>query len=118
MPPKTSREAVRNLLRLVALIESADQHLSTAVALVLLVPTALSMDVRMSMVLLVLGGLYVGIGRLVMKRTKEGLELTLRRPQPTDPPLLTCLPLFLSRQRALFDPRAAGSPLDGLLAMD
>ncbi|HZF07528.1 MAG TPA: helix-turn-helix transcriptional regulator [Thermoanaerobaculia bacterium] len=47
-----------------------------------------------------------------------GTELTLRRPQPTDPPLLTCLPLFLSRQRALLDPRAAGSHLDGLLAMD
>jgi hypothetical protein len=32
MPPKTSREAVRNLLGLVALIESADQHLFTAVS--------------------------------------------------------------------------------------
>ncbi|PDQ18574.1 cyclic beta-1,2-glucan ABC transporter [Mesorhizobium sanjuanii] len=53
-------------------LEFMRQHLSTAVALVLLVPTALSMDVRMSMVLLALGVLYVGIGRLVMRRTKAG----------------------------------------------
>ncbi|RWO58789.1 glucan ABC transporter ATP-binding protein/ permease [Mesorhizobium sp.] len=53
-------------------LEFMRQHLSTVVALVLLVPTALSMDIRMSMVLLALGALYVGIGRLVMRRTKEG----------------------------------------------
>ncbi|CCV06333.1 Beta-(1--_2)glucan export ATP-binding/permease protein ndvA [Mesorhizobium metallidurans STM 2683] len=53
-------------------LEFMRQHLSTAVALVLLVPTALSMDIRMSMVLLALGVLYVGIGRLVMRRTKAG----------------------------------------------
>ncbi|MER9661033.1 glucan ABC transporter ATP-binding protein/ permease [Mesorhizobium sp. M0159] len=53
-------------------LEFMRQHLSTAVALVLLVPTALSMDIRMSMVLLALGALYVGIGRLVMRRTKGG----------------------------------------------
>ncbi|TIS94191.1 MAG: glucan ABC transporter ATP-binding protein/ permease, partial [Mesorhizobium sp.] len=47
-------------------------HLSTAIALVLLVPTALSMDIRMSIVLLGLGVLYVGIGRIVMRRTKSG----------------------------------------------
>lgn len=47
-------------------------HLSTAIALVLLVPTALAMDVRMSIVLLGLGVLYVGIGRIVMRRTKSG----------------------------------------------
>ena len=47
------------------------QHLSTAVALVLLVPTAISLDLRMSMVLLVLGVLYVAIGRLVMRKTKR-----------------------------------------------
>ncbi|TPJ27995.1 glucan ABC transporter ATP-binding protein/ permease [Mesorhizobium sp. B2-7-2] len=47
-------------------------HLSTAIALVLLVPTALSMDIRMSVVLLGLGVLYVGIGRLVMRRTTSG----------------------------------------------
>nr|WP_210334746.1 glucan ABC transporter ATP-binding protein/ permease [Mesorhizobium mediterraneum] len=53
-------------------LEFMRQHLSTVVTLVLLVPTALSMDIRMSMVLLALGALYVGIGRLVMRRTKEG----------------------------------------------
>ncbi|WP_027168026.1 glucan ABC transporter ATP-binding protein/ permease [Mesorhizobium sp. WSM3224] len=47
-------------------------HLSTAIALVLLVPTALAMDIRMSIVLLGLGILYVGIGRIVMRRTKSG----------------------------------------------
>ena len=41
-------------------------------ALVLLVPTALSLDLRMSMVLVVLGALYVAIGRLVMHKTNEG----------------------------------------------
>lgn len=69
--------ALHTLLRAVETLfslwlEFMRQHLSTAVTLVLLVPTALSMDVRMSMVLLVLGVLYVGIGRLVMKRTKAG----------------------------------------------
>ena len=53
-------------------LEFMRQHLSTVVALVLLVPTAISMDIRMSMVLLALGALYVGIGRLVMRRTREG----------------------------------------------
>ncbi|PAQ05238.1 glucan ABC transporter ATP-binding protein/ permease [Mesorhizobium temperatum] len=53
-------------------LEFMRQHLSTVVALVLLVPTALSMDIRMSMVLLALGALYVAIGRLVMRRTREG----------------------------------------------
>ncbi|TPM36509.1 glucan ABC transporter ATP-binding protein/ permease [Mesorhizobium sp. B2-3-3] len=69
--------ALHTLLRAVETLfslwlEFMRQHLSTAVALVLLVPTAISMDVRMSGVLLALGMLYVGIGRLVMKRTKEG----------------------------------------------
>ncbi|RRI01316.1 glucan ABC transporter ATP-binding protein/ permease [Mesorhizobium tamadayense] len=53
-------------------LEFMRQHLSTVVALVLLIPTALSMDIRMSMVLLGLGALYLGIGRLVMRRTKAG----------------------------------------------
>jgi ATP-binding cassette subfamily B protein len=47
-------------------------HLATAVALVLLVPTAIAMDLRMSLVLVVLGILYFGISRFVMKKTKEG----------------------------------------------
>jgi ATP-binding cassette subfamily B protein len=69
--------ALHTLLRAVETLfslwlEFMRQHLSTAVALVLLVPTAISMDLRMSLVLLALGALYVGIGRLVMKRTKAG----------------------------------------------
>ena len=52
--------ALHTLLRAVETLfslwlEFMRQHLSTAVALVLLVPTALSMDLRMSLVLLALG---------------------------------------------------------------
>jgi ATP-binding cassette subfamily B protein len=47
-------------------------HLSTVVALALLIPTALTLDLRMSVVLIVLGALYFVIGRLVMRKTKEG----------------------------------------------
>ncbi len=69
--------ALHTLLRAVETLfslwlEFMRQHLSTAVALVLLIPTAISMDLRMSLVLMALGVLYVGIGRLVMKRTKAG----------------------------------------------
>ncbi|QLF68718.1 glucan ABC transporter ATP-binding protein/ permease [Peteryoungia desertarenae] len=53
-------------------LEFMRTHLATAVALTLLVPTALSMDVRMTAVLVVLAVLYVVIGRTVMNRTKEG----------------------------------------------
>ena len=53
-------------------LEFMRTHLATAVALTLLVPTALSMDVRMTAVLVVLAILYVAIGRTVMNRTKEG----------------------------------------------
>jgi ATP-binding cassette subfamily B protein len=53
-------------------LEFMRQHLSTFVALVLLVPTALSLDVRMSLVLVMLGTLYVVIGRLVMRKTSAG----------------------------------------------
>ncbi|MEP9388764.1 glucan ABC transporter ATP-binding protein/ permease [Mesorhizobium sp. KR9-304] len=53
-------------------LEFMRQHLSTFVALVLLVPTALTLDLRMSLVLVVLGALYVVIGRLVMRKTNEG----------------------------------------------
>jgi ATP-binding cassette subfamily B protein len=48
------------------------QHLTTAVALVLLVPAAISLDLRMSCVLVLLGIAYVVIGRLVMYKTKNG----------------------------------------------
>lgn len=69
--------ALHTLLRAVETLfslwlEFMRQHLSTAVALALLIPTAISMDLRMSLVLMGLGVLYVGIGRLVMKRTKAG----------------------------------------------
>ncbi|OLP56216.1 cyclic beta-1,2-glucan ABC transporter [Rhizobium rhizosphaerae] len=53
-------------------LEFMRQHLSTAVALILLVPTAFAMDYRLSLVLVVLGALYVVIGKVVMNRTKEG----------------------------------------------
>lgn len=53
-------------------LEFMRQHLTTAVALVLLVPTAISLDVRMAAVLLALGVLYVLIGRVVMQKTKDG----------------------------------------------
>jgi ATP-binding cassette, subfamily B, beta-glucan exporter len=53
-------------------LEFMRTHLATAVALVLLVPTALAMDWRLSCVLIVLGILYWIIGRTVMNRTKEG----------------------------------------------
>ena len=59
-------------------LEFMRQHLSTFVALVLLVPTALSLDVRMSMVLVLLGALYVVIGRLVMRKTNEGQKAVER----------------------------------------
>jgi ATP-binding cassette subfamily B protein len=69
--------ALHTLLRAVETLfslwlEFMRNHLTTAVALVLLVPTAISLDIRMSAVLLVLGILYVAIGRLVMHKTKEG----------------------------------------------
>ncbi|MDO9416650.1 glucan ABC transporter ATP-binding protein/ permease [Pararhizobium sp.] len=53
-------------------LEFMRQHLATAVALALLIPTAFAMDVRLSLVLLVLGGLYLIIGKVVMNRTKDG----------------------------------------------
>lgn len=53
-------------------LEFMRTHLATAVALVLLVPTAFSMDVRLSIVLVVLGVFYVIIGKVVMNRTQEG----------------------------------------------
>jgi ATP-binding cassette subfamily B protein len=53
-------------------LEFMRTHLATAVAIVLLVPTAISMDWRLSLVLLVLSVLYWIIGVTVMNRTKEG----------------------------------------------
>ncbi|MBB4065341.1 glucan ABC transporter ATP-binding protein/ permease [Gellertiella hungarica] len=53
-------------------LEFMRTHLATVVALALLIPTAFSMDYRLSAVLVVLGILYWIIGRIVMSRTKEG----------------------------------------------
>ncbi|CAD7023480.1 glucan export ABC transporter ATP-binding protein [Pseudorhizobium halotolerans] len=53
-------------------LEFMRTHLATAVALLLLIPTAFSMDVRMSIVLVLLSITYWMIGKMVMNRTKEG----------------------------------------------
>jgi ATP-binding cassette, subfamily B, beta-glucan exporter len=53
-------------------LEFMRQHLTTAVALILLIPAAISLDLRLSCVLLLLGIAYVAIGRLVMHKTKKG----------------------------------------------
>ena len=51
-------------------LEFMRQHLTTAVALVLLLPASLALDVRLSAVLVILGVSYVWIGRFVMQRTE------------------------------------------------
>jgi ATP-binding cassette subfamily B protein len=53
-------------------LEFMRQHLSTAVALMFMIPTALALDVRLSAVLVILGVLYFITGRVVMYRTKAG----------------------------------------------
>ena len=53
-------------------LEFMRQHLTTAVALVLLLPAAITLDIRMAAVLVLLGVAYVAIGRLVMHKTKRG----------------------------------------------
>ena len=53
-------------------LEFMRTHLATFIALVLLVPTAFVMDYRLSIVLLVLGVLYVLIGKVVMNKTRAG----------------------------------------------
>ncbi|MBB3976990.1 ATP-binding cassette subfamily B protein [Rhizobium azooxidifex] len=53
-------------------LEFMRTHLATAIALVLLVPTAFVMDYRLSLVLLVLGIAYVIIGKVVMNKTRGG----------------------------------------------
>jgi len=53
-------------------LEFMRQHLSTIIALLVLIPTALHMDTRLSMVLGVLAVLYLMIARLVMRKTKGG----------------------------------------------
>jgi len=53
-------------------LEFMRQHLTTIVALATLIPVAMNMDMRMSLVLIVLGVIYVMIGQLVMRKTKDG----------------------------------------------
>ncbi|SIR40712.1 ATP-binding cassette, subfamily B [Rhizobium sp. RU20A] len=53
-------------------LEFMRTHLATAVALVLLVPTAFAMDYRLSIVLVVLGISYVIVGKVVMDKTRDG----------------------------------------------
>jgi len=53
-------------------LEFMRQHLTTIVALALLIPTAISLDLRLSAVLLMLGAAYIAIGRLVTHKTKQG----------------------------------------------
>jgi glucan exporter ATP-binding protein len=53
-------------------LEFMRNHLTAAVGILLLIPTAISMDIRLSGVLVVLGIFYWLIGRLVMSRTKDG----------------------------------------------
>ncbi len=53
-------------------LEFMRTHLATFVAVALLIPTAFSMDIRLSFVLVGLGIFYWFIGKWVMNRTKEG----------------------------------------------
>lgn len=53
-------------------LEFMRQHLSTAVALVMLLPTAFVLDIRLTLVLIGLGAAYVMISRFVMQKTKDG----------------------------------------------
>lgn len=53
-------------------LEFMRTHLATFVALLLLIPTAIVMDLRLSFVLLGLGVVYWFIGKWVMSRTKDG----------------------------------------------
>ncbi|PWL17937.1 glucan ABC transporter ATP-binding protein/ permease [Falsochrobactrum shanghaiense] len=53
-------------------LEFMRQHLTTIVALAALIPVAMNMDMRMSLVLIVLGVIYIMVGQLVMRKTKDG----------------------------------------------
>jgi ATP-binding cassette subfamily B protein len=72
-----SSQTLHTLLRAVDTLfglwlEFMRQHLSTAVALLLLLPTALVLDFRLTLVLVALGASYVLISRFVMNRTRDG----------------------------------------------
>jgi len=53
-------------------LEFMRTHLATFVALALLIPTAISMDLRLSFVLMVLSVVYLMIGKVVMSKTRDG----------------------------------------------
>ncbi|KXF77582.1 cyclic beta-1,2-glucan ABC transporter [Paramesorhizobium deserti] len=53
-------------------LEFLRNHFSTVVGLAILVPTAMQMDMRLSLVLVILGVIYVMIGQLVTRKTKGG----------------------------------------------
>lgn len=52
-------------------LEFMRTHLVTAVSLILLIPTAIALDWRLSVVLFALGAAYIIIGRFVMRRTEQ-----------------------------------------------
>jgi glucan exporter ATP-binding protein len=52
-------------------LEFMRTHLVTAVSLILLIPTAIALDWRLSLVLFALGAAYIMIGRFVMRRTEQ-----------------------------------------------
>ncbi len=53
-------------------LEFMRQHLSTAIALIFLLPTAIYLDWRLTVVLIALGVAYMTISRIVMKKTEQG----------------------------------------------
>ena len=53
-------------------LEFMRQHLATFVSLILLIPTAITLNWRLSAVLAVLAFIYILIARLVMNKTKQG----------------------------------------------
>jgi ATP-binding cassette subfamily B protein len=55
-------------------LEFMRNHLSTAVAIAVMVPTAISMDLRLSAVLVLLGVFYWVVSSVVMSHTKDGQQ--------------------------------------------
>lgn len=53
-------------------LEFLRTHLTTFIALVLLIPTAMASNLKLASVLIVLGAVYWWIGKLVMAKTKNG----------------------------------------------
>ncbi|MDP3897654.1 MAG: glucan ABC transporter ATP-binding protein/ permease [Mesorhizobium sp.] len=99
-------------------LEFMRQHLTTAVALVLLVPTAIALDYRMSLVLLVLGALYLGIGRLVMKKTAQNQKAVEKHHHNVFAHVsdsVSNVALLQSYNRVAHETRALRDYVDGLL---